>query len=58
MYWNLEDGSLMKLINKVDNMKPGDIASIGRKAKENIHKRYTWEKIVNEYEKLLVGVEV
>lgn len=49
LYWNSESGNLESLINYADKMSPDMIAELGKKAKERVHKEYTWEKICKEY---------
>lgn len=52
LYWGREEGSLSKLINKVDSLSDDEISSLGKKAKERVRKEYTWEKISGMYEEL------
>lgn len=52
LYWNLEDMNLAKLIEKCDNLDKSKITNLSNLAKNRIKKEYTWEKIVDDYEKL------
>lgn len=52
LYWNKDEGSLAKLINKADEMKEETIKELSNKAKERIEKEYTWEKIIQKYEEI------
>jgi rhamnosyltransferase len=49
IYWNKKDGSLAKLIDKADQLKPEKIEEMGRKAKARIADAYSWEFICNRY---------
>ena len=53
-YWSKEKEDLSKLINKIDQISLNDKNVIGIKAKNRINSSFTWEKIGNEYKKLLV----
>ncbi len=55
LYWNLEDNNLATLIEKTENLKQEEIAELSTKAKARIKKEYTWEKIVDDYEKTFLG---
>ena len=52
LYWNLEDNNLSELIEKVEKLSQNEIAKISTKARSRIKQEYTWEKIVNDYEKI------
>jgi len=54
IYWNKEKGNLANLIDRVDNMDSSDIASLGVIAKKRICDWYSWEHIVDEYEKVFL----
>ncbi len=51
-YWNKQSGNLTKLINDAD--KGIDYSNYGNRAKNIIRDRYTWDKIVGEYEDLFL----
>lgn len=51
LYWNLEENNLANLINKSEILEENKIIELSNKAKRRILKEYTWEKIVNKYEK-------
>jgi rhamnosyltransferase len=52
-YWSKESGNLANLIDSNDT--PGfDAKGFGAKAKEQIKQRFTWNYIVDEYEKLFL----
>lgn len=52
LYWGTRDGELAELIDKVDRMSESEIAELGKKAKARVRSEYTWEKIVEKYERL------
>lgn len=54
LYWSKEEGNLAKLIENVDRLSADEISEFGRKAKERIAEEYSWEYIVDKYEKLFV----
>ena len=53
LYWKSKDGELADLINKVENMKEEKIKKYGIQAKKRVKEAYTWEKICDEYEKVM-----
>lgn len=53
LYWNKKDGNLSKLINRTDKLSEKEIKELDKKSTERITKEYSWEKIVDEYEKVL-----
>lgn len=52
LYWNLEDMNLANLINECDKLDENKIKVLNELAKNRINNEYTWEKIVDKYEKL------
>ena len=54
LYWDKQEGSLAKLINKVDTMSTDEIEKIGEKARKRMAESYSWEKIIGQYEKLFL----
>lgn len=52
LYWNKDDGNLAKLVNKADKLTEKDINELSKKAKERIQTAYSWDYIVDEYEKI------
>lgn len=55
LYWSKNEGSLAKLIDKVDKMEPKKIEELGDKAKKRVAERYTWERICGLYEQCFCG---
>ncbi len=55
LYWSKDEGNLATLIEKADAMNAEEIAEMGRKAKMRIANAYSWEHIVNEYEKVFLN---
>lgn len=53
LYWNKEDLNLAKLIDNTDNLSEKEIEELSKKAKNRIETKYSWEYIVDEYEKVL-----
>lgn len=51
-YWNLDEFNLANTINYCDKLDRNTINNLGKIAKERVKQEYTWEKIVNEYEKI------
>ena len=52
LYFTKEDGNLARLIdNELDG---NEIVPLGVKAKARIYKEYSWNKIINKYERLLL----
>lgn len=54
LYWDKENGSLANLINKADNMGEKEILELGEKAKKRIEEEYSWNYIVEKYEKVFL----
>ena len=54
LYWSKKDGSLAALIDRADQMSSEKIKEIGTKAKERIKTAYSWEHIVDQYERLFL----
>ncbi|WP_261909577.1 beta 1-4 rhamnosyltransferase Cps2T [Liquorilactobacillus satsumensis] len=54
LYWNKEKDNLMNLLNRCDCMSMNELKDIEVKAKKRIVKVYSWELIVEKYEKLYV----
>ena len=54
LYWNKKNGNLAALIDKADSMSSSQRTDMGRKAKERIREWYSWEYIVEKYEKLFL----
>lgn len=53
MYWNKEDMNLATLIDKCDKLQKQEIEILAKNAKERINKEYSWNKIIQDYEKIL-----
>ncbi|MFS1663870.1 beta 1-4 rhamnosyltransferase Cps2T [Streptococcus sp. zg-JUN1979] len=53
LYWQKERGVLSRLIDNSDHMV--DVDEYAKKAQDIISKDYTWDKIVGEYEELLLS---
>lgn len=54
LYWSKQEGNLAGLIDKADKMTEKAIDELGKKAKKRISEAYSWEYIVEEYEKLFL----
>lgn len=54
IYWKKDDGDLASLIHKADAMTKEEISSMGVKAKDRITKEYSWDIIVDRYEKIFL----
>lgn len=57
LYWNKEEGNLAGLIDRTDAMNIEAIKALGEKAKKRIKDAYSWEHIVDEYEKVFLKKE-
>lgn len=55
IYFNKDAGNLSNLINSVDETTKEYIRSLGIKAKKRIQEEYTWDYIIDMYEKLLLS---
>ncbi|MDD8048054.1 MAG: DUF1972 domain-containing protein [Thomasclavelia sp.] len=55
VYWSKEKGSLKEIINTVDVFSPEYINDLGIMAKQRIKDHYSWDYIIDEYEKLFMG---
>lgn len=55
LYWKDSAGDLAGLIDRADQMDGQEIALYGERAKARVRTAYSWEKIVEEYEKLFAG---
>lgn len=54
LYWNLEDMNLARLIERVEGLEKNNFLELSSKSKEKVKKEYTWEIIIDKYEKLFV----
>lgn len=55
IYWSKDAGHLAQIIDKADQMTEEDIKQFGVKAKERISEAYSWEYIVDSYEKVFTN---
>lgn len=53
VYWSLDEMDLASLIDRCDKMDYAEIERLSKLAKDRIRKEYTWEKIVDDYERIL-----
>ena len=56
LYWTKEKGNLSALIHAADAMEEAEIREYGDRAKKRVKQQYSWDKIVDEYEALFLGV--
>ena len=54
LYWSKEDGNLAELINKADKMEKTEIEELATLARKRIDDWYSWDYIVDEYEKVFL----
>jgi rhamnosyltransferase len=52
LYFTKEDGNLAALLDNLEIYDEVSATTYGDSAKERINREYTWEKIINDYEKL------
>ncbi len=55
LYWDKTPGSLARLIDESERMDAASIEAIGQKARKRISDYYSWDYIVDVYEKLFRG---
>jgi len=53
LYWTKEKGNLAKLIDNAEKMQEPEIENLGKLAKGRVKSGYSWENIVEEYEREL-----
>lgn len=53
LYWKKKSGCLSDLIDNADNLSGNEINGLSIKSKKVIKNHYSWEGIVNEYERIL-----
>ncbi|KAF0421984.1 beta 1-4 rhamnosyltransferase Cps2T [Pediococcus pentosaceus] len=56
LYWNKETGNLSSLINSTDRLEEKEINKLDELSTSRISDNYSWNKIVNDYEKLFKKV--
>ncbi len=56
LYWTKEDMSLATLIHKADELSQEEIKELGELANKRIIDHYSWEHIVDQYEKTFTDV--
>ncbi|MBN3546526.1 beta 1-4 rhamnosyltransferase Cps2T [Fictibacillus barbaricus] len=56
VYFNKDKGNLANLINEVDFYENEKIKKLSTKAKQRIINKYSWEKVVNDYETLFLNL--
>lgn len=54
LYWSKKTGDLRNLIGRADRMDEEEIREYGRRARERVREHYSWDHIVEEYEKLFL----
>ena len=54
LYWSKEDGDLANIISKSEKLSDEERNKYSEKAKNRIFEQYSWEKIIDEYEKLFI----
>jgi rhamnosyltransferase len=54
IYWNMESGSLLNVINSVDIMDKSELLSYHAQALSRIVKLYSWALIINKYENVFL----
>lgn len=56
LYFTKEENSLKKVINKVDKLSEKERKEYGKKATERIKNAYTWEIVVEKYNKVFTNL--
>lgn len=54
LYWNKNKGNLAGLIEKAEQLSDEERKDLGVKAKRRIAEAYSWNKIIDEYERLFL----
>lgn len=54
LYWGREPGQLAELIDRADALSAKEINTLATKARERVMEQYTWQKICDAYENVLV----
>lgn len=52
LYWNKEENNLTRLIEKCDELSVKEIEDLDNKSNKRIEEEYSWEKIIEKYEKV------
>lgn len=58
LYWNKTDNSLSSLIDRVDRFDDSKRNEFFKKGRAVVNKKYTWDSIINKYEKLFVDTAI
>lgn len=53
IYFTNKDGSLSRIINKLEKIKKDEITDYSKKAKDRIKEEYTWEIVEEKYKKIM-----
>lgn len=56
LYFNKVPNSLANLINKIEQYPEKQISYYEKEAKKRIYEKYSWDKIVKQYENLFLGI--
>jgi rhamnosyltransferase len=56
-YFSKGSGSLSELIDKTDQLSTSKTKAVAQRAREIILERYSWSKIITEYEELFTGTQ-
>ena len=51
LYWSKTPGFLKDLLGRADTLSTKQINNLGKKAEQRIIDEYSWNKIVNDYER-------
>lgn len=52
LYWSKTEGILAKLIQRVEKISAADIEKMSKQSTERIIRCYSWENIIEKYEKV------
>lgn len=55
LYWDKTSGSLSSLISKAEQLDENEINKLSELSTERIKESFSWEKIVDDYEKIFLG---
>lgn len=55
VYWNKKENNLSNLLNELDKFSDQQVEDYSKKAKKRILDEYSWDKIIEKYEKKIMG---
>ena len=56
-YFNKQEGNLSKIIDKIEDLSDEERLRMGNMARQRISEKYSWDSVVEKYEKIFIGEE-